>query len=371
MNINRNNYEEYFILYMDNELNSEERRSVETFVQLHPDLQEELELLMQTKLVPDENIVFTHKEDLTFSSSITLLNYEEWLVAYIDNELTPGQKINVEAFLTANPSIQQEFFLLQQTKLPLEIIEFPYKDSLYRKEEKVRRIAWKRIAAAAVLLLTAGSVALLVTNSNGTTDPEKGNVAANPAATIKENVGQQSATINNSGQLVENVTKENTQQTEATTQPVLVKQETKENIRKEIKQNNQLPVAEKDQPAMVTNKSNNLPAPDFNPNVIATNQNNKIQQPELIANNYDKPLKQNDNKSTVTPPANDTYNNTNDPIAAKQNNDVIYASDNTGKKGKLRGFFRKVTRTFEKRTNIDPTDDDDRLLIGGLAIHLK
>jgi hypothetical protein len=49
----------------------------------------------------------------------------------------------------------------------------------------------------------------------------------------------------------------------------------------------------------------------------------------------------------------------------------IETAGNAGKKNKLRGFFRKVTRTFEKRTNIDPTDQDNRLLVGGLAIKLK
>ena len=33
MKLNRNNYEEYFILYMDNELDSDDRREVEAFVQ--------------------------------------------------------------------------------------------------------------------------------------------------------------------------------------------------------------------------------------------------------------------------------------------------------------------------------------------------
>jgi hypothetical protein len=37
MNINRHNYEEFFILYMDNELGSEDRRLVEEFVQKHPE----------------------------------------------------------------------------------------------------------------------------------------------------------------------------------------------------------------------------------------------------------------------------------------------------------------------------------------------
>jgi hypothetical protein len=40
------------------------------------------------------------------------------------------------------------------------------------------------------------------------------------------------------------------------------------------------------------------------------------------------------------------------------------------KKNKSRGFFRKIARTFEKRTDIDPTDDN-KLLVGGLAIRLK
>ena len=44
--------------------------------------------------------------------------------------------------------------------------------------------------------------------------------------------------------------------------------------------------------------------------------------------------------------------------------------DPGGKKSKLRGFFRKLTRTFEKTTNIDATDED-RVLIGGLAFKLK
>lgn len=64
MKINRHNYEEFFLLYVDNELSSEDRRMVEDFVQLHPDLNEELELLSQFKFTPDDGIVFDNKEEL-------------------------------------------------------------------------------------------------------------------------------------------------------------------------------------------------------------------------------------------------------------------------------------------------------------------
>ena len=42
MNINRDNYEEFFLLYADNELSVQEKNAVEDFVRQHPDLEEEL-----------------------------------------------------------------------------------------------------------------------------------------------------------------------------------------------------------------------------------------------------------------------------------------------------------------------------------------
>jgi hypothetical protein len=98
MNINRHNYEEYFILYMDNELGSEERQQVELFVQQNPDLKEELELLLQSKLTPEPHIIFENKDELLHTaenSAISMSNYEEWLMLYMDNELPAEEKTAV------------------------------------------------------------------------------------------------------------------------------------------------------------------------------------------------------------------------------------------------------------------------------------
>ena len=100
MNINRHNYEEFFLLYIDNELNVDQKKQVELFVQENPDLEEELVMLKQSRLIPDDSIVFDRKhllmkeEDAPHSSNhsfINLNNYEQWLIMYVDDELSAGK----------------------------------------------------------------------------------------------------------------------------------------------------------------------------------------------------------------------------------------------------------------------------------------
>ena len=63
MNINRNNYEEYFLLYIDNELSVAEKNMVEAFVAANADLGEELVMLQQSIVKPD-TVAFPGKEKL-------------------------------------------------------------------------------------------------------------------------------------------------------------------------------------------------------------------------------------------------------------------------------------------------------------------
>ena len=61
MEINRNNYETFFLLYLDRELNPSEMSEVEKFVNENADLQKEFSLLSQTILIPAQT-VFDQKE---------------------------------------------------------------------------------------------------------------------------------------------------------------------------------------------------------------------------------------------------------------------------------------------------------------------
>ncbi len=383
MNINYHNYEEYFILYMDNELSGDERRMVEAFVQQHPELKEELDLLLHYKLMPDTSVIYSGKEDLMKETqtagqaggdvNITLSNYEEWLVLYLDNELTSGQKAIVDKFLAANPAIQQEFILLRRTQLQPETIIFADKASLYRKEEKVKPMAvrWWRLAAAAVLLLGVGITVALFVNKKSDggdeivkgTSTEKKVDTDNPVIRPKESnntVNENIVADNNTDVTIPVVTERNDSRAVAKEKNNVMKNQSPVSITPPIIKEESAVIANNNQP------TNNLPQPLNNPNI---NKNDAVNN--AIANNsapkeiikQQAPLT-NSVVTTQNPQSSDIVN------ASFTNTDDAVLDQPSDKKNKSRGFFRKVARTFEKRTNIDPTDDN-RLLVAGLAIKLK
>lgn len=153
MIVARHNYEEYFLMYVDNELTAEERAAVELFVQQNPDLAAELDMLMQTKLAADDILVFGNKKDLLQNiDTVNIDNYEEQFLLYIDKELDKEDKESVEKFVLQHPQFQDEFTLLKQTVLDPEQVVFEDKESLLRKEERRVIPMFLRFAAAAAII---------------------------------------------------------------------------------------------------------------------------------------------------------------------------------------------------------------------------
>ncbi|MBI5857912.1 MAG: hypothetical protein HZB42_09750 [Sphingobacteriales bacterium] len=379
MNINRHNYEEYFILYMDNELGSEDRRMVEAFVQQHPDLKEELDILLQYKLSPDTSVVFPDKEELmkvNGDTPVTLSNYEEWLLLYVDDELTPGQKETVEKFISANPVVKEELGLLMKTKLHPEEIVFTGKASLYRTEEKVRPlpVRWWRLAAAAVLILALGITGLLIfnkkpaTENNGVAKSSGGNNNNNAPVinTIPKNesndaiIPQQQNTTDK-GSVVNNTVKQSFDlSVKQDNKNVAVKNNTTP-VNDKLPANLLVPIKKQDEVVADNNNkpSNNLPQPLYNPNVVKTDAASEVVADANIPKEIANPTKETSAQDPVTNVIHASYNNNNGEQL-----------EEGGKNKKNRGIFRKLARTFEKRTNMSATDGD-RLLVGGLSIKLK
>jgi hypothetical protein len=95
MTIDLTNYEEYFLLYADNELSAKDKPLVEVFVEKHPELKEEFEAILQTIISIDEDAKLYNKGLLYRNDSfININNYEEILVQYFDDELKRKESLN-------------------------------------------------------------------------------------------------------------------------------------------------------------------------------------------------------------------------------------------------------------------------------------
>ncbi len=175
MTITKHNYEEFFLLYVDNELSIEERKAVEDFVKVNPGLSEELDALMQTqlqapKLSFDKSRLYKPEQAVN----------DEMLMCYIDNELDEAGRNMVEQSAANDEAVARELILLKRTVLQPEIILFENKEVLYRRATAVVSIVtWRRLlAAAASVLLVGGLMWVARTAVQSTTSTEIARVDA-------------------------------------------------------------------------------------------------------------------------------------------------------------------------------------------------
>jgi len=388
MNINRHNYEEFFLLYVDNELSAAEKKAVDVFVQENPDLQGELLLLQETVMKADD-VVLEKKDWLFMEEGVSAL--QQSLLLYADDELTAPDKKAVEALLATDRSALAEWNILRQTKLePDASVVFTDKQSLYRTERgSVVAFKWWRVAAAAVLLGFGLWTGITVYKNNfRTTSGEEGiakDSKTNPGQSTNEST---SNTIAVENQPANNIAPEN-KNTTTTEVPITTAEQAIEKANqsgeKIIKKNN---IAQKDNIAVQnSNKkpSNNLPKsyleninrkesneivssnvlPEKNNNINASGINNVITKTNPNENRTD-PVIAGLNKSNTDPttiaaiPA--VYN------AGEKNNSYLETDDENGKRTKLNGFLRKAKRVIERTTNIKTGDG---LQVAGFEIALK
>ncbi len=83
MELTRKTYEEYFLLYVDNELSAAERHGVERFIHDNPDLAQELDALKTAVLTLPEEVRFENK-DILFrkeNKEAVVLSFAWWRMA--------------------------------------------------------------------------------------------------------------------------------------------------------------------------------------------------------------------------------------------------------------------------------------------------
>ncbi|MEX2369600.1 MAG: hypothetical protein WD578_01235 [Bacteroidales bacterium] len=166
MNINRDNYEAFFLDYAEGNLSSREEEMLHRFLKFNPDLEEELRSF-RLEPVPDEQITFPGKETLKMlfpgmSDPVSKANIGSWCVAYLENDLKEPERAVFEKYLEENPASVVELNKYKAVFLQKEQMVFPGKERLKHRVPMV--FDWRYLlpmaAAAAVILFVIFSPAV-------------------------------------------------------------------------------------------------------------------------------------------------------------------------------------------------------------------
>lgn len=156
MDINRSNYEAYFLDFVEGNLSAEQEEVLHRFLRFNPDLASELESFTQHIIEP-EKISFPGKKSLRIDfpvheEGVNERNFDFHCIAYFEGDLNAEQRKAFDVFLTENPAYDKQFEAFKASYLQMEHLAFPDKNILYKKTPT--RINWNvfvPVAAAAAL----------------------------------------------------------------------------------------------------------------------------------------------------------------------------------------------------------------------------
>lgn len=164
MDINRENYEMYFIDYYDGNLNNNDIDTLMAFLQSNIDLKEEFEefeefsVSIPKVIYPNKNILLKRK--IVSERGINADNCEDFFIAYHEGDLSEEEKIETLLFCEKNLSLKKEFQSFSKIFLtPDKAIRFKGKSKL--KRHKLRKLYFSSFAAAASLIILFGLFSLL------------------------------------------------------------------------------------------------------------------------------------------------------------------------------------------------------------------
>ena len=156
--ITKENYEIYFMDYMDGNLSARERAEVETFLLVHPDLRELLDGMNEVWLeVPVE--VFDKKEEI--KRTVREREIEYYAIATAEGVITGEEQTWVDGNVDKDV-FEREVEMYAKVKVKLDpICRFEGKVGVYRKSGAVLFV--KRYAAMAAVVALGGVVAIYST----------------------------------------------------------------------------------------------------------------------------------------------------------------------------------------------------------------
>ena len=368
MNINRHNYETYFLLYVDNELSAAERKMVETFVRVNTDLEPELRFLQESTL-PVEPVAFKSIDQL-YKKTVELDALQEDLLLYMDNELDTVHKRELETRIKADQAVQKELQIWEQTRLDeKDQVVFKDKHLLYRHEGSriVQFRIWKYAAAAAVLLfgMYTGYLALRKETPSKTETANHSERPAGKTETLSDpEKEKKNDAFKDSNKLPgENLASNNDLQTEKVQgrEPVTVKHNDKQATNYSVAGN-----PSKKENAIIANSDfKNINKQESNESQQLTVLNKdriERQSPEKLTGKNEGELANNKLSSperpvtdiNILPPMPDANARTavfNENGSGTEDR-IFYMKEENINRSRIGGVFRKMKRMIERNTNI-------------------
>ena len=386
MNINRHNYETFFLLYVDNELPAAERKAVEEFVRENTDLAVELQLLLETTL-PGETISYNAAEGL-HKNEVELDALQQNLLLHLDNELDAFSKSNIEAKILSDNAIKKEWQLWEQTKLDATgQIVFKDKKLLYRHEgSRVISMRFRRVAAAAAILLIGLFTGISILRKEKSVDNSTAKTEIKTQGKKPADNKNKISSTNNSSVPLEKTTTENTASTQS------AQEKDKKDINSTtIVNRNEKPVDRNNIASEQSIKNNKLgfekpsleninkqKSNETNTSTVSNNKRDEIVSPEKTPDEIAKTTI----KEKIAAPANPVVDYNSIPAmpdsyaktaglnegSPENNNNISYMSQETVNRSKVGGIFRRVKRIIERNTNIKTGNG---VKIAGFEIALK
>ena len=116
MKINKNNYESFFIDYLEGNLDEKLVNDFIEFLQQNNDLKEELSLFDTVPIAP-ESISFSKKEKLYKEKYDLEATFNEAAISILEGDISDVEKTAFIKYMGKNPEKQKEINLLEKTKI--------------------------------------------------------------------------------------------------------------------------------------------------------------------------------------------------------------------------------------------------------------
>ena len=124
MKPDRSNYEIWFTDLLDGNLSEKQVEELKAFLNENPDLNEELNGLSILTINPPD-FTFGRKKDLSRSSeSFSEEQFEHLCIANLENDLTPGQKAELNEFIGRDENRRKSFERYQKLHLKPFPVQF-------------------------------------------------------------------------------------------------------------------------------------------------------------------------------------------------------------------------------------------------------